>query len=127
MFWLDLLFILLFALLLSSILAWGFGWRHPAAGDAVGTSAIFLFFILLFMMWSIGSWMQPFGAVAYGTRWLGLLLVGIFVSLLMLAVAAPVRRARTPRQSAAATSAFGAFFWILVLALLIAGALSYLF
>lgn len=46
MFWVDLIFVLIFALLLSSILSWGFGWRHPARRDTVGTSFVFLFLIL---------------------------------------------------------------------------------
>ncbi|MEJ2024009.1 MAG: hypothetical protein P8Y00_03160, partial [Deltaproteobacteria bacterium] len=118
MFWIDLLFVVFFALLLSSIMSWGFRWRHPARRDTVGASFVFLFFILLVVMWASVAWMVPWGPVIYGTHWLGLLLTGVFVSLLILAVAAPVRpiKTRTPaeaeqvRKEVETATAFGVFF-----------------
>ncbi|MEJ2589482.1 MAG: hypothetical protein P8165_18245, partial [Deltaproteobacteria bacterium] len=79
-------------------------------------------------------WMEPRGPVFYGTPWLGLLLTGIFVSLLILAVAAPVRpvKPRTPaeaeevREEVETATAFGVFFWIVVIGLFIAVLISYL-
>ncbi len=135
MFWIDLIFVLFFALLLSSILSWGFGWRHPARRDTVGTSFFFLFLILLVVMWAGGAWMEPWGPIVYGTPWLSLLLIGVFVSLLILAVVTPerpVRRPRTPaeqeavREEVETATAFGVFFWIVIAGLLIAALISYL-
>ena len=134
MFWIDLLFIIVFAGILSSILTWGVGWRHPARSDAVVTSVLFLFVLLLFAMWAGGAWLPPRGPVFRGTPWLSLLLIGLFVSLIVLAVATPVRRPpRTPveaaeeaREEAVTAAAFGIFFWILILGLLIAAIVSYL-
>ena len=132
MFWIDLLFVFLFAVILSGILSWGFGWRHPAAADAVGASIAFLFVILLFTVWAVTAWLPPWGPVWYDTPWLSILLVGVLVSILILAIAAPVRRPRTPTQAAAeareeavTATAFGVFFWVLIAGLLIAIALSY--
>lgn len=132
MFWIDLLFVLIFALLLSAILSWGFGWRYPGGSEAVGISFLFLFLILLFAIWAGGAWFRPWGPAVYGTPWLGLLVIGIFVSLLILAVAAPVRRPRTlseakaeAREEAEMATAFGLFFWILIISFLIAAVISY--
>jgi len=66
MFWINLLFVFLFALLLGSILSWGFGWRHPARSDAVGASFLFLFLILLLAMWAGGVWFVPWGPALGG-------------------------------------------------------------
>jgi len=133
MFWIELLTIVLFAVALASILGWGFGWRHPAGGDGVAASIVFLFVILMMAMWAFGAWLPPWGPVWYGAPWLTFLLIGLFVSLLILAVATPTRRPRTPteaaaeaREEAVAATAFGAFFWILLLGLLIAVLVSFL-
>ena len=128
-----LVFVFLFALILSSILAWGFGWRHPARSDAVGTSVLFLFLILMFAMWAGGAWLPPWGPLWYGIPWLNLLFVGLLVSLLVLAIATPVRRPRTSREAveqaeeaAVVGTAFGLFFWVLMVGLLIAVVVRYL-
>jgi hypothetical protein len=132
MYWIDLIFVVVFALILSSILSWGLGWRHPANGNAVGISFLFLFMILLFSMWAGGGWLRPWGPMVYNTPWLGLLLIGFFISLLILAIATPNRRPRTLSESkaeaqeeAAVVSAFGAFFWILIFGLLISAFIGY--
>jgi len=132
MFWIDLIWVFLFALVLSSILSWGFHWRHPAGGDAVGASFLFLFLILMLAMWAGAGWFRPGPPAEYHTPWLGLLLIGFFISLIILAAAAPVRKPRTPaeareaaREEAAAATAFGLFFWILIVGLLIAVVVGY--
>lgn len=132
MFWVDFMFVIIFAVILSVLLTLGLGWRHPGRGDAVGTSILFLFLILLFAMWAGGVWLPDWGPAAYGTPWLGLLLIGIFIALLILAVAAPVKRRRATSEAqavaeeeAVAATAFGAFFWILILGLLVAVIVSY--
>jgi hypothetical protein len=130
MFWIDLLFVFLFALILSSILIWGFGWRHPAETEAVGASFLFLFLILLVVMWAAGAWLVPWGPVVYDTPWLGLLLIGLFISVLILAVAAPTWKGKRAEpmagaEEAVAATIFGIFFWILIVGLLIAAIVSY--
>lgn len=132
MFWINLLFVFLFALLLGSILSWGFGWRHPARSDAVGASFLFLFLILLLAMWAGGVWFVPWGPVFYGTPWLELLLIGLFVSLLILAVTASARRPRAPsaleaqaQEESTEATMFGSFFWLLLIGLLVVIVVGY--
>jgi NADH:ubiquinone oxidoreductase subunit 6 (subunit J) len=130
--WIDLLLVVIFALFLSNVLIWGIGWRHPAERDTVGVSLLFLFVILALAMWAGGVWL-PGRPVLYGTSWLGLLLIGVLVSLLIMSLAAPVRRARAPDKTATdaqeeivAATAFGIFFWTLIAALLIVALIGYL-
>ena len=133
MIWTTFLLLLVFALLLSSVLAWGFGWRHPARADAVGTAALFLFLILLFSMWAGAAWIPPWGPLVFGTPWLELLLIGLLVSLLVLAIGTPARRPHTlheaaeeAREEAAVGTAFGVFFWALLAFFLVAIVAGYL-
>lgn len=55
MFWIDLFFVIVFAVILTGILGLGFGWRHPARSDAAGASLLFLFLILVLVMWAGGA------------------------------------------------------------------------
>lgn len=122
----DLTFVLLFALILSSFLGWGLGWRHPARGDALGHSLGFLFVILMLSMWAGSSWLPPWGPVWHGTPWLNLLLIGSLVSALLLATVTPARRPRSVREATEQEekalivgSAFGLFFWLLIIGLIV--------
>ncbi len=131
MFWIDFLFIVIFAFILSSILTWGFGWRHPARRDASGAAVLFAFLVLFLAMWAGGAWLAPVGPVFYGSSWLGFMMIGIFVVLLILAVAAPERRPptsveaeREAEETAAVAVVFGVFFWILIMALMITGLIA---
>jgi len=133
MVWLDILLIIVFALVLSIIVAYGLGWRHPARRDAVGISALFLFLVLLFAMWAGGVWLPVSVTYFYGRPWLGFLLIGSLVCLLVLAVAEPISRVPTSRQAAAeareaaaAGRAFGVFFWVLLLGLLALAVMGHL-
>lgn len=132
MFWIDLLLVIFIALILSSLLSWGLGWRHPAGDGALGASFLFLFLIILFAMWAGGAWIRPWGPVGYSTTWLGLLLIGAFVALLIAAVAAPTRRPPTlsearvqVQEETTMAAVFGLFFWILIVGLVITAAVSY--
>ena len=133
MFWSYLLIVLAFALLFSLLLGAGLGWRHPARRDDAGGSLAFAFLILLLSIWAFGAWITPWGPVFYGVPWLSLLLVGLFVTLLILAISAPSRRPRRPatavtpeREEEAAAAVFGTFFWLLLLGLLIAIVVKYI-
>ena len=132
MIWANLLFVLAFAVALSSLLTWGFGWRHPARRGGGGASLLFLFLVLVFAMWAGGAWIPRWGPVAYDTPWLTILLVGLFISLLILALAAPThpRPHRAAGGAATASAAtrdeetigvvFGIFFWVLIIGLVAA-------
>jgi hypothetical protein len=126
--WIDLFVVFVFALILGSLMTWGFGWRHPARSEAVGASLFFLVLVLFFMMWTGRAWLPPWGPVWFGTTWLDILLIGIFTALLVLAVATPVRRPRSKREEieapstseTAALTIFGLFFWLLIGGLFVA-------
>jgi hypothetical protein len=134
MFWAHLLFAFIFALIFSGILAYALGWRHPAKSDAVGDSLLFLFLILLLAMWAGGAWVPAWGPVVYGTPWLSILVIGLLVSLLILAIAVPPQRTRTPREeirrepeeSIVVGTVFALFFWLLVAGLLVSVLVSYI-
>lgn len=132
MFWLDFIAVVIIALVLSSILVWGFSWRHPARRDTVGPSLLFLFLILLFAVWAGGAWFPPWGPLFLDTAWMAFLLIGLFVSLIVLAAAAPMRPPRTPsaaraeaEETAVVGTVFGVFFWVLILGFLIAVIVGY--
>jgi len=134
MFLAEILFVLVFALVLTAILGWGLRWRHPARTDAVWASIIFLFAVLLLSMWAAAVWIPDQGPVLWGASWVGILAVGILVALIILAVSAPTWRwRRTPRtpveeQRAAETEAvFGCFFWVLLLVFVVGILLSVIF
>ena len=121
MFLAEILLVLIFALVLTALLGWGLRWRHPARTEAVWGSVVFLFVVLLLSMWAAAVWLPEHGPVLYGASWLGILAVGLLVSLIILAVSAPSwrwrRKPRTPveEQRAAETEAvFGCFFWALL-------------
>ncbi|MFO7653740.1 MAG: hypothetical protein R6X25_07925 [Candidatus Krumholzibacteriia bacterium] len=137
----DLVAVFLVALIFTAILAAVVGWRHPARADddaGVAGAAIFLFVILFFAVWAGGAWIGPFGPVLWTGYWLPFLLVGFVVAALFAAAAGP-RRPRSRAEAAAEARAearqaeaerraapiFGAFFWILVLLLLLAVIAAY--
>ncbi len=133
MFWIDILVIVLLALLLSSVLTWGFRWRHPARIDAVGLSLLFLFLILLFSMWAGRVWFYPWGPVIYGTPWLAVLFIGLIVSLLILSLTTPHKPRLKPTEvekisgeEMIAGAVFSFFFWVLMLGLFIAIIIRYI-
>jgi hypothetical protein len=133
MFWMDLLFVLVFTLLLFSLVGYGFRWRHPRAVDT-GGGLLFLFFLFFLAMWAGGLWLVPVGPVLWGSSWLSFLIVGIVLALLVMALAAPsAPPPRTPAEAAEEEAAevastavvFNAFFWVFALILLVAIAARY--
>ncbi|HOP27386.1 MAG TPA: hypothetical protein PLM22_09260 [Candidatus Sabulitectum sp.] len=117
----DILIALLFALLLSTVLGWGLRWRHPGRGGSAIASAMFLFVVLFVTMWLAALIIPEWGPIYSGSSWLGMLLAGLFISLIILAVATPDWRRRPAaaseegvevRESAAV---FGCFFWALLI------------
>ncbi len=134
MFLVDLAFALLFAFLVAAVLAGLFGWRHPARReeDTAWPGAIFLFFLLFFLIWAGGAWVGPFGPLLWASAWLPFLVVGLVIGLVILAVAEP-RRPRRPaprepldeERATRGAMIYGAFFWILLLVLLLAIVVAY--
>lgn len=113
-----------FALLFSAILVYGFSRR--AAGPFDGM--LFLFLVIFMFTWGLGSWMTPIGPVVGGVSWLGYLVIAIVMMLLIGAMLPPSR----PRGSRAADRAaegdeparavgitFGFFFWFMLITLFV--------
>lgn len=117
----DILIALVFALLLSTVLGWGLRWRHPGRGGGATASALFLFIVLFVTMWLAALIIPEWGPLYSGTPWLGILLAGLFIALIILAVATPDWR-RRPGATAAegvevreTAAVFGCFFWALLI------------
>ncbi len=126
MFLINLIFVFVFALLLASILALAFGWRHPARAEAFGVSLLFLFIVFFLAIWAGAVWIQPWGPVLYGVPWLSMFLIGLFVALLILSLT-PDRSSRVRsevvdemKEVKVNGTVFTVFFWILCIGLLIA-------
>lgn len=121
MFLLDLLFVLVFALLLTAIFGAGFC-RQRESGILLG------FFIILFLaIWAGGIWIVPFGPYLWGVPWLTFLLMGLLMALLLSTFSTQGQRPRTraeavaqAEEASAAVVFFNVFFWILVIVLLVA-------
>lgn len=121
MFLLDLLFVFMFALLLTALFGAGFC-RHRDSGILLG------FFIVLFLaIWAGGIWIVPFGPYLWGVPWLTFLLMGLLMALLLSTFSTPDWRPRTraeavarAEEASAAVVFFNVFFWILVVVLIVA-------
>jgi len=124
----SILISVLFALVFSALLVYGFGRRVPGPLNGV----LFLFLIIFMFTWAVGSWVVPIGPVHWGVSWLGYLLIAILIMLLLGALLPP-RRPRTriiaksdvdeevknKQVSSAIEITFGIFFWIMIIALFI--------
>lgn len=116
----DLIFVIIIVAVLTAVFGAGFGRRR-------GSSLLAFFLILFALTWATGLWVVPFGVPVMGTYWLPFLTLGVLFSILLLALAQPVRPVEeeevNPRQREAATpdrEAFGVFFWILMVLLFLA-------
>jgi len=121
MIWMDFVAALFVALLLSGVFLLLFGWSRPGARGGL-FDVIFFFVILFLTTWALGVWMTPVGPVVWGAPWLMFLLVGLVVALLLAATPAgrPRTRAAAVAQAEAdqvAATAFGVFFWVLLIIL----------
>jgi len=104
-----------------------------------GPWASFLaFFIVTFLAsWAGGLWMQPLGAALWGVYWLPFLLVGLIFALVIAAVSTPSKPERSTvklvqepeieeTRAKSALTAFGLFFYIVVIALAVAIMVRYI-
>lgn len=116
----HLLLALAIALILTAIFPIGLrGYR--------GGFIFWFFFLLLFLaVWAGGIWVTP---LAYdGLPWLGFLLIGLFVALLIVALLPPASPPITPTEmdvkpstiEVATAVAINVFFWLLLFGLLLA-------
>lgn len=127
MFFLDLLFALVIAILLTAL--FGLLFRRMAMG-----TGLLLFFLVLFLAsWAGGVWLTPFGPPLFGVSWLSFLFIGLFVALILTALIPPVRPPRTLEEArvqaeteAETTFIIDIFFWILLLGLLVVIVITYI-
>ena len=81
----EILFSLVFAVLFTSLLYFGF-----SRGDDV--MGLGLFFLLLFpAIWAVSAWAEPVGPVIYGFHWVPGVFIGFWLILLMAAFIPPRR------------------------------------
>ena len=126
MFFADLLFVLIIAVLLTLI--FGVGFRRHSFGNG-----LFFFFLIVFLAtWAGGSWVTPVGPALWGSYWLTFLVVGFFVALVVAALTVPDRyprsRQEAEEEAAAAVSAvfvIDILFWVLIIALAVSIIASY--
>lgn len=130
MFWIDLVFVIAIAALLSVVFVLFLGWRRP--GEAEG--ALLSFFVILFVLtWAGGLWITPFGPRPWGAPLLVYLAVGLTIALLLAAVVPPPPRRRGGRivtependPRVAEARPFNWFFWVLLLVTTLAVILAY--
>ena len=126
MFFADLLFALAIGLLLTVIFSAGFRRTGPW-----GLWWVFLLIVFL-AAWTGAVWVRPIGAPLFGVNWLPLVFMGVLFALLLAAIP-PATPPRTRAQAVAQAEteeavavAFGAFFWILLVGLLVTVLLGYL-
>lgn len=124
----DLLFILLIAFVFSVFMTGSAGWTHPR-DQSVVSGTFFLFLVFGLVIWAVSAWMDPPGPELFGFAWVGPLVIGLILALLLLSVSAPSRSVDeeevtkssgvTRPDSGPTGGAFGVFFWILLVALIL--------
>lgn len=117
MFFLDLLFVLVIAVLLTAIFGMGFR-RHR------DWSILLVFFLILFFgTWAVGAWVAPVGYTFIGVEWIPFVLIGLLLAFLLAALIPPARPPRTVHEEVAeeagAFVALNIFFWILLIGFII--------
>jgi hypothetical protein len=137
MFLFDLLFVVAIAILLTVI--FGSGYRERGAA-----SFIMYFVILALGIWAIGGWIDPFGPTLFGVYFLTFSIAGLFLAILIAAIATPYdQRERAAKEAAYQRAAvenpnqqaaeddvavgFSIFFWILIIGLVIAITVNYIY
>jgi hypothetical protein len=122
-FFLHFLAALIFALLFTFIFAAGFRRKGPWA------SMVLVFIIIFLATWAGGVWLHPVGVPLWGVHWMAFLFVGLVITLVLAAAVPSAREESTVElvdvreekaERKAALGALGVFFWVLVIALVVA-------
>ncbi len=126
MFWYSFFYILLIAVILSFIFTAGLRNRGP-------WNNFWILVLVLFLgMGALSVWFAPVGPIWYGVAWLDLLIFGIILALLLGASAEAGQRnnyrlRRTEvdvvaeaKEEPGAIQLFGFFFWLFMVAIIIA-------
>ncbi len=121
MFFAEVIFALVIALVLAGILAYPLDRRGPGPAEGL----VFFFLILFLAAWAGGVWLTPVGPPLWGVPWVSFLLVGIIIALIV-AAGAPPRRppVEAPPEEVGAAGAvavtLGVVFYVALIALLAA-------
>jgi len=97
------------------------------------TGSLWLFLIIFLATWAGGIWLKPFGPSLWGIHWLGFLVAGLFVSIILV-ITTPNRAPKGRRETLDILEkvarnreldqitylTLGIFFWILLAFLIIA-------
>lgn len=111
---LDLLFVLVIAAILSGIYA---AFRRDR-----GLGVFPFFVILLALTWAAGVWIRPVGYPFLGVYWATFSIAAIFFALLLMAFIPYKYEKKRPTVKGVEVerAVYGTFFWILIVALLLA-------
>lgn len=89
-------------------------------------SGLMFFFLVIFLAtWTGQIWITPFGPVSWGIAWIPLILVALFFSFLIFALAPPVPAPVEEGTEQPAFIALGLFFWLILILLLISIIVGY--
>ncbi len=125
MFFYEMLLAIVLAAIVVAILAPGRRYR----GTSGGAPLLFFFLLLFPLIWAAGAWLTPIGPVYAGVAWAGFVVAALFFLLLLFALAPPPAPPHTTGVThediesegvPGAAVAFGIFFWILLIAAIVA-------
>jgi len=89
-------------------------------------TGLVLFFLVIFLAtWSGQIWITPFGPITWGIAWAPLILVSLFFSFLIFALAPPIPTKVENGNEQPAFIALGLFFWLILILLLLAIIVGY--
>lgn len=130
MFIIDLIVAFIVAIIFGVILAAVIGWERPGR-TGFWPAMLFVFLIIFFTAWAGGIWLIPMGPPIGGSYWLAFVVVGLLVALILAAVV-PNRRGKSTvrfveeEEVREAEAVLGGFFWLLILALVVAVLIRYI-
>jgi len=125
MFLAEMLFALCMAMLFTLIFAIGLRRMGPWAN-------VWIFFLIIFLAaWAGSLWISPAGPVFIGIAWLPILFISFLLAILLASFNPPqqpepkVETISEVKDKEAAVRAFDAFFWILLISLVVIILLGY--
>ncbi len=115
MYHIHILFAFIVAVIVTAILIVVF--RHRPGVN------VWIFLIILFLgTWAGGVWVKPFGPPLWGDYWLSFLAAGLFIGIIIAAIASmhPRTDEVERRQERETEAVLGFFFWVLIIGLIFA-------
>ena len=121
----HLLIALFSALLIAFIASFAFGTKGPWG------SFLWFFLVVFLFAWAGGIWLMPFGPRWHGIVWLPIIFMGILGTLLLAAASPRTYRKRIVVEEKTMTNferilVVDAFFWVVIIFLLMFGVSHYM-